>query len=410
MKPCIAIAIAAILGTAGLRATDHTDMTNAKERAPFDIADLFAFPVEDGRLVLAMTVHPFAKKKSRFMEEVDYVFRLRPARLTDSGSGSPVKIGASEVRIVCEPKGDEIHVAAIGPGGRRIGSPVVTTFNAAPEAGEANAPIRVFAGLRAEPFISDFFKVRKKKYPDAKPRFPRIPASLDFFARASVLALVVEIDVNRVLGSINRGRPLLVVGAEAISHDHDTGAQNQIVDRQGRAEITQFLVALQKGGEEHKENEDLWNAEDTFNTRSKKRAELRAFLRAGLEEFDVRDSGDDWREGDSRTEAFLDLLLDDVLVLDLSKPPLSGGSTANTFFEIEHAALTGRRHHTCGGRTPNDDVIDTTLTLFVRGLDAPPELRISDGLDSALRPASDEFPYLAKPFRISKLKFPPLLR
>ena len=84
-----------------------------------------------------------------------------------------------------------------------------------------------------------------------------------------------------------------------------------------------------------------------------------------------------------------ELLLADYLVMDVSKP-----YAEESFFEIEQALLEGRAHETCGGRSLNDDVMDTLYTLMINGGNGP---RISDGVDQATVPASRTFPYLAPP-------------
>src|SRR5204863_229357 len=76
-----------------------------------------------------------------------------------------------------------------------------------------------------------------------------------------------------------------------------------------------------------------------------------------------------------------------VLVLDTSKPYAEQGS----FLEIEPSLREGRAHETCGGRAPNDDVMDTIFTLMINGGNGP---MIRDGVDQSTRPASHTFPYL----------------
>jgi len=65
-----------------------------------------------------------------------------------------------------------------------------------------------------------------------------------------------------------------------------------------------------------------------------------------------------------------------------------------TFLEIERSTMAGRAHETCGGRSLNDDVIDTLYTFWING-GAGPVIR--DGVDAASRAASTTFPYLAEP-------------
>ena len=86
----------------------------------------------------------------------------------------------------------------------------------------------------------------------------------------------------------------------------------------------------------------------------------------------------------------IQLILADYLVVDVTKPYAEHGS----FLEIELAARRGEAHRTCGGRTLNDDVMDTIFTLLVNAGNGPV---IRDGVGRASRPASREFPYLAPP-------------
>jgi hypothetical protein len=76
--------------------------------------------------------------------------------------------------------------------------------------------------------------------------------------------------------------------------------------------------------------------------------------------------------------------------VDVTKPYAEQGS----FLEIELATRGARPHQTCGGRTLNDDVIDTLFTLLVNAGNGP---RIRDGVDQATKPAARTFPYLAAP-------------
>jgi len=83
-------------------------------------------------------------------------------------------------------------------------------------------------------------------------------------------------------------------------------------------------------------------------------------------------------------------VLADFLVVDVTKPYVEQGS----FLEIELAALRGEQHQTCGGRTLNDDVMDTIFTQLVNAGNGPV---IRDGVDRSSRPASRSFPYLSPP-------------
>jgi hypothetical protein len=66
----------------------------------------------------------------------------------------------------------------------------------------------------------------------------------------------------------------------------------------------------------------------------------------------------------------------------------------DSYFEIERASLERRPHQTCGGRSLNENVMDTIYTLLVNTGNGA---RISDGVDRATVPASEDFPYMAPP-------------
>jgi hypothetical protein len=83
------------------------------------------------------------------------------------------------------------------------------------------------------------------------------------------------------------------------------------------------------------------------------------------------------------------LYLGDYQVVDVAKP-----YAEDNYLEIELALLLGHAHTTCGGRSLNDDAVDTSLTFVVTAGNGP---RISDRVGQATVRASDSFPYLAPP-------------
>ena len=84
--------------------------------------------------------------------------------------------------------------------------------------------------------------------------------------------------------------------------------------------------------------------------------------------------------------------------MDISKP-----YSEDSFLEIEQATLAGQPHSSFGGRSLNDDVMDTLYTLYINGGNRP---RISDGVDQATALASRVFPYLAPPNATRDLREP----
>jgi hypothetical protein len=130
--------------------------------------------------------------------------------------------------------------------------------------------------------------------------------------------------------------------------------------------------------------------EDAFHLADGYHTAYQARLDANLTFWDRLDGRTDWAPDEHGRHPLTDLLLDDYLVLDVTRPYAECGS----FLEIEGARMRGEPHQTCGGRALNDDVMDTLFTLLINAGSGP---RISDGVDRASRPASTTFPYLAEP-------------
>ncbi len=105
---------------------------------------------------------------------------------------------------------------------------------------------------------------------------------------------------------------------------------------------------------------------------------------------DKLDGKDDWTLTGG-THPLRDPLLSDFLVVDTGKACPDKGSYLDV--ELFVLGLRPTANTTCGGRTLNDDVIDTTLTATVTALTAP----VKDNVDAATKPATATFPYLAAP-------------
>jgi hypothetical protein len=133
---------------------------------------------------------------------------------------------------------------------------------------------------------------------------------------------------------------------------------------------------------------DLYNMDDRFHPAHVYEGAYRARLNANLAFWDGLDGKVDWPLDEHGAHPLTELVLADYLIVDLAKPYAEQGS----FLEIELAARRGEEHRTCGGRTLNDDVMDTIFTLLITGGNGP---AVRDGVDGSSRPATRSFPYLA---------------
>lgn len=416
------------LSTGPIIATDHTDGAFLKKHRNLDITDFYAFPAGDEnapRLVLIMTLHPFAGvipfSDTRFAPApAEYRIRIKSADVTSDSLGPVIEDSEEELRIVCRvdpSREEEMSVSAhlVDPGGGTTPLAELSVSIDNPEGADTESlGMKAFAGIRADPFFTEVLRVRENVYPrdSEKDEFQRI--SLPVFNHLNVLGIVVELDLSEVRRLFPLEKPYLISAGETWSSYSATTSPKLCRrdktwssdpattslklcrrDRQGRVEITQFLIGKQRRDLDHEK--DAWNEADPFDVGDQREAFI-GQLREGLEFFDAFDNTKDrvdWPE-DPRTQKFLEVLVDDYLVLDPRIPNLPA-SDSNTYFEIERSMFQGRSPTTSGGRLPNDDVIDTTLTLFINGLDRLDHPKRRDGLTRDFKPASNEFPYLQSP-------------
>ena len=135
---------------------------------------------------------------------------------------------------------------------------------------------------------------------------------------------------------------------------------------------------------------DLYNMEDAFHLGETYQGAYRARLDANLALRDGLDGRTDWPASADGRHPLTELLLADHLVVDVTRRYVERGS----FLEIELAAKRSDIHETCGGRTLNDDAMDTMFTVLINAGNGPV---IRDGVDQSTKPSSTSFPYLSPP-------------
>ena len=209
-------------------------------------------------------------------------------------------------------------------------------------------------------------------------------ASSIYLDGKNVLSIVVEIDCARLLGGVT----LLAVVGETLAR----GKLTVRIERTGRPEVKNMLLAPKQFDKVNRDLEirDLYNSEDAFRLADSYQGAYRARMNANLGFWDGLDGKVDWPADETGAHPLTELVLADFLTVDPSRPYAEEGS----FLDIEMASRAGRPYQTCGGRSVNDDVMDTLFTLWVNGGSGPP---VRDGVDRASRPAVTIFPYLAAP-------------
>jgi Domain of unknown function (DUF4331) len=351
-----------------------------------DITDLYAFPSPEqpGRLVLVLNTLPFAPPSALFSDGLIYRFRLRPLTANTGDDPVPFATDGDEITIDCVFSTPRNRHGANGPeqeGTCHLPTGQMISARVNDERGGQARGVRLFAGPRWDPFIMDApaalttIATGKLAFTD--------PGAIHLDGK-NVLSLVVEVDRAQLPG----GGELFGVAAETLTR----GSINVRIERAGRPEVPNLLLAPKQFDPVNRDLEirDLYNMEDAFGLSDVYVSAYRARLNANLAFWDGLDGTTDWPADPDGSHPLTELLLADYLVVDVTKPYAEQGS----FLEIELAARRGKAHRTCGGRTLNDDVMDTIFTLLVNAGNGPV---IRDGVDQATRPASHEFPYLAPP-------------
>jgi hypothetical protein len=367
--------------------SDHISGPRALADPIADITDFYAFPSPEspGRLVLVLNTLPMAKPSDLFSAGLLYRFRVRALSSPSLEDGWAFVPGDEEVVLDCVFDVPE-HVTnpATGePDHAQRGSCVtprgeVVAFRVNDDEGGTVGGMRVFAGVRWDPFIMD---ARAALATIANRKLAFTESGSIFLDGKNVLSIVVEIDT-----ALLRDWTLLAVVGETLTR----GEFNVRIERVGRPEVKNMMLAPKDFDQVNRDLEirDLYNMEDAFHLGDSYAGAFRARLDANLAFWDGLDGKQDWPVGDDLRHPLTDLVLADYLVVDVTKPYAEQGS----FLEIELAARRGEPHTTCGGRALNDDVMDTIFTQLVNAGTGP---TIRDGVDSASRPATVTFPYLA---------------
>jgi hypothetical protein len=365
--------------------SDHISGPRALAEPLADITDFYAFPSPErpDRLVLVQNTYPFAQPQTCFSDGLIYRFRIRPLAVESSHDGNPFAIGEEEYTIDCEfsaPVIEEngvVEQAGICIAGSGLRLPVQVNFID----GDPGDRLRAFAGARWDPFFMDapaaLTTIATKTLAFSEPGHIYLDGK-------SVLSLVVEVD----LAALGCTASLLGVITETLTNGKIPVRQERV----GRPEVKNMMLAPKQFDQVNRDLEirDLYNMEDVFHLAEAYQGAYRARFDANLAFWDGLDGKNDWQTDASGHHPLTEVMLADMLIVDQSKPYQESGA----FFEIEQSARDGRPHQTCGGRTPNDDVMDTIFSLMIN---AGRGERIRDGVYGASRPASQTFPYLAPP-------------
>jgi Domain of unknown function (DUF4331) len=367
--------------------SDHFSGPRAISDLACDITDVYAFPSPErpGHLVFVLDVIPACGPAELFSDAINYRLRVRPVTSARAGAGPAFAVGQDEytfnMTFAAPAHGDRSDTVVqdgtcTTPGGERI------SFQVGDEKPTGDHGLWIFAGARLDPFFID---VEGTKATEALGRPAFKPTAANSLDGVNVMSIVLEVDAATVFGPDSG--PLLAVVGETVT----SGGRPVRLERMGRPEVKNIVMSAKQFDTVNRDLEirDLYNAEDAFGLSQAYVGAYRSRLNANLAFFDGLDGKTDWPADDQGIHPLTELLLADFVVVDISKP-----FSEDSYLEIERALLAGCPHRTGGGRSLNDDIIDTLYTLLVGGADGP---RISDGVDQATRPATHNFPYLVSP-------------
>src|SRR6185436_14918933 len=172
--------------------SDHVDGPRSIGDPAADLTDLFAFtnPQDSQRMVLGACVFPSAGEDALFSNVVDYSIVLR--RVTVAGVGYAAQFQPSDDEIRFSFRFDVLQRAAAGKAIQRgvcslpDGREVVVTVNDENGATTPDGDVRVFAGVRSDPFYLAWDVAALKKLPN-------------LLQHSNVLCCSVEVDTRHVL-------------------------------------------------------------------------------------------------------------------------------------------------------------------------------------------------------------------
>lgn len=309
-----------LLGLAALaplaQAADHRDSPLVVGDPAADINDVYTFvnPANPNELIVAATVLPLAGGGSRFSNAVLYRFHFEDT----AGRRTLVNCAFPGVRVHCWSSN----------GMRALG------FVGRPAVGNG---MRVFAGLRDDPFFFDLVAFNETK-DTLVPAFTN-PGD-NFFAGLNTLAIVLAIDSRR-LGS-NGTKPTLAVYASTARRSPD-GKWRQI-DRMGRPGINTALIDLLAST----------GKKDAYNRAANPATWAPQFQQEMADNLAALDTLDGAANALLPANVLASVLVDDRLRVNAAVP------ACDAYLAVE-LGVAGQ----CGGRTLARDVIDDTLGAVV---------------------------------------------
>jgi hypothetical protein len=359
--------------------SDHVDGPRSIGDPSADLTDLFAFrsPEDPARTVLCACVFPSAGEQAIFSNVIDHSIVVR--RVNVAGLGNAAKFQPANEELRFSFRFDVLQRDASGQVTQRgvcklpDGRVLHLTVNEESGASTPEGDVRVFAGLRSDPFYLAWTSIDLKKVPN-------------LLQNDNVLCMVVELDTQRVLEPAKGS--LFGVIAETVPIPQPRAPVAHPVARidwVGRPEQTN--IRLSNPALSHVDDlRDLWNQQTPFAIEKELQPLFLQRLKDSFVDWDMRDGKADWSA--EALAANANVFLDDFLLFDVAKP-----ITDKSHLEIEKSTLGGRPYETGGGRTIDANCIDILFTWLVNH----DREFLKGGATGATKPGMKVFPYLATP-------------
>src|SRR5882672_9920792 len=359
--------------------SDHVDGPRSIGEPAADVTDLFAFtsPENPARTVLAMCVFPSAGEHAVFSNAIDHSIVVRRASVAGVGNAAKFRPADDEIRfsfrfevLKRDAAGKAVQRGTCTlPGGRKLS----LTVNDEQGASTPEGDVRVFAGLRSDPFYLAWIVAQLEKLPN-------------LLQHDNVLCMVVDLDTRRVLDPAKGS--LFGAIAETVPIPRPPtplGYPAPRIDWVGRPEQTnmRFNNPAMPGIDDLR---DLWNQQTPFAIPKELQPLFLQRLKDSLAVWDGLDGKADWTP--EALAANANVFLDDFLLFDVAKP-----ITDESHLEIEKSTIHGRTYQTGGGRTVDANSIDILLTWLVNR----DREFLQGGATGATKPGMKVFPYFATP-------------
>ena len=360
--------------------SDHVDGPRSIGDPSTDLTDLYAFisPENARRVVLIADVFPSAGDAALFSNAAVYAIVVRAVSVAGTGAKAGFAAGGAEVRFAftfenLKPGVQDQQQIQAGVCTLPDGQTLALRVNDEAGVTTADGSVRLFAGLRSDPFYDGWMPNTNAG------KLQSIPNAVQ---DDNVLSLVVEIDTEHWLGKLGG----TMFGAIAESRPKQFGGffgKPIRLDWVGRPEQTNFRLNL----DAEPDLRDLWNQQTPYAIDPLDAPIFRERLTKSFKKWDMIDGKADWPE--DLLAANVNVFFDDFLLFDLAKP-----ITDLSHLEIERSTIHGKPYQTGGGRTLDANSIDILVTWLVN---RDTGSFMQGGCTGPTQPGGKTFPYVRPP-------------